>query len=112
MVAQVASGTQAATAGVTYTLATITTPGVYILRVDTNAINFGQLGSAVDLAVLTEVLAGGTRRIEQYGSFGGEQLEPIAVTAPIAIVHGVQFTLLHRVGAVTSYPWSVLRLDA
>jgi hypothetical protein len=108
-VSQTSSGTQTATLTTEHTLATVTTAGTYVLRVDANALVAGE---TLTLRINTEALSGGTRRIEHEAVFAGPLAEPMIVSIPVAIAHGVAFTLRQDGGTGRAYPWSVLRLDA
>ena len=108
-VSQTNSGTQTATLATEHTLATVTTAGTYVLRVDANALAAGE---TLVLRMNAEALSGGTRRIVQEAVFAGPLAEPIIDSIPIAIAHGVAFTLTQTGGTGRAFPWSVLRLDA
>jgi predicted RecA/RadA family phage recombinase len=101
------SGTQSATISTEHTLATITTAGVYQLRVDTaNMAN----GDRLVLRAKTKTLSGGTSRQEFSGVWEHVQADKAAVSNPCAIVHEVVFTLQQTAGTGRSFPWSVLKL--
>ena len=104
---QAASGTQVATISTEHTLATITTPGTYVLRVDANAL---ALGDRLVLRAKVEALSGGTRRLLFSGVFEHVLADKIADSIPVPVVHGVEFTLQQTAGTGRSFPWSVILL--
>lgn len=106
-VTQTNSGTQSATISTEHTLATITTAGVYVLRVDLN--NLAN-GDRVVLRAKVKALSGGTTRQLFVGVYEHAQADKIADSIPVPIAHEVVFTLQQTAGTGRSFDWSVLSL--
>lgn len=107
-VTQSNNGTQTAVINTTHTLATITTPGVYMLRVDLN--NMANIDRLV-LRANVRALAGGTTRQLFSAVFEHSQADKIADSIPVPVVHELTFTLQQTAGTGRAYDWSVLRLQ-
>lgn len=106
-VTQSNSGTQAATINTVHTLATITTAGVYVLRVDlNNLVN----GDRLVLRANVRALAAGTTRQVFSAVFEHSQADKIADSIPVPVVHELTWTLQQTAGTGRSFDWSVLSL--
>jgi hypothetical protein len=106
-VTQFASGTQAATINTTHTLSTITTAGVYVLRVDlNNLVN----GDRLVLRANVRALAAGTTRQVFSAVFEHSQADKIADSIPVPVVHELTWTLQQTAGTGRNFEWSVLSL--
>lgn len=106
-VTQSNSGTQAATIGTEHTLATITTAGVYVLRVDVNAL---ANGDRLVLRGKVRALSGGTTRQAFSAVFEHVQADKILDSIPVPVVHELVWTLQQTAGTGRSFDWSVLSL--
>ncbi len=106
-VTQAANGTQAATISTEHTLATVTTAGVYVLRVDVNAL---VNGDRLTLRAKVKALSGGTTRQLFAAVLEHAQADKIVDSIPVPIAHEVVFTLQQNAGTGRSFDWSVLSL--
>lgn len=101
-----ANGTQAATISTEHSLTQQTGIGIYVLTVDTNAM---QAGDTLVLRLKTKVLSGGTSRITQEATLSGSQQAPNWRSEPIPVDVEIIVTLLQSAGTGRSYPWKLLR---
>lgn len=107
-VTSVASGTQTATISTEHSLgAAITTAGVYVLVVDTNAMAGGD---RLELRAKTKAISGGVQRLAYVASFRHAQSTLIKYSVPVPVDVEVQFTLKQTAGTGRAFPWSVLSL--
>jgi hypothetical protein len=106
MATVIASGTQTATLTTEHTLATVTDPGTYQLKVDTAALVNGE---TLRLQVKSRVLSGGTDRLEYDAVFMHAQGEPIKSSIPVLSPFQCVFTLTQTGGTGRAFPWSVLK---
>lgn len=97
------TGTLAASGGED-TLDTVTDPGNYVLKVDSNAM---AAGDTIVLRMKTRVLSGGTDRIELEDTFSGSQNPPILTSIPVESPHQLIATLEQVAGTLRSFPWSI-----
>lgn len=106
-IAEVTSGTQAATLDTEHTLTTQTAAEVYVL-----AVNLANLagGDTVILRVKAKVIAGGSAALAFQQSFIGAQLEDVAYSEPIASAHQVVATLEQTDGTGRSFEWALLKV--
>lgn len=106
-----ASGTQSATLNVEHTLLSTTAQGVYVFKVDANAL---AAGDTLNLYVKTKILSGGTIRGEYTQSFYGplSTSDQNLVSVPIVTDPGIQtdFSLQQIAGTGRSFPWKVVAL--
>ncbi len=106
-VTEATSGSQTATISTEHTLATITTPGVYMLRVDVNAM---ALGDRLVLRAKVKARSADTTRQLFSAVFEHVQADKITDSIPVPIVHEVVFTLQQTAGTGRAFPWSVVSL--
>lgn len=106
-VTEATSGSQTATISTEHTLATITTPGVYMLRVDVNAM---ALGDRLVLRAKVKARSADTTRQLFSAVFEHVQADTITDSIPVPIVHEVVFTLQQTAGTGRAFPWSVVSL--
>ncbi len=106
--AEVSSGTQAATVSTEHTLATITgTDGIFVLAVDLN--NLAN-GDRVILRAKTRVIAGGTTRTFFAAVYEHAVADKVVQSVPVVSVHECVFTLQQVAGTGRNFDWSVLSL--
>lgn len=101
-----ASGTQAATISTEHSLTLQTGVGIYVLEVDTSAM---QSGDTLILRMKNKVLSGGTSRVTQEATLSGVQAVANWRSDPIPVDVEVIATLLQSAGTGRSYPWKMLR---
>ena len=106
-IAEVTSGTQAATLDTEHTLATETAAEVYIL-----AVNLSNLvsGDVVVLRVKTKVVSAGAAALAFEQTFTGAQAEDVAYSEPVPSAHSAAFTLEQTDGTGRSFEWSILKV--
>jgi len=102
------SGTQAATLDTEHTLATITTAGSYLLRVDINAL---VKGDKLILREKVKTLTGSTSRLSHLYNVAHDNEEDVVETFPTSIAHEVIYTLEQTDGTGRSFDWSVIQID-
>ena len=66
-----ASGTQTATISTEHSLATVSVAGEYELKVDIDALAAGATPDIIELRVKTNILTGGTERVERIATYVG-----------------------------------------
>ena len=108
-ISSAASGTQTATLTTEHTLATVTTPGTYVLNVDTAALVNGE---TVALRAKVKTLSAGTSRQAYEGYFVHLQQNPSKFSIPVPALIEVVFTLRQDGGTGRAFPWNVIRIDA
>ena len=101
------SGTQSATLDTEHTLATETSPNVYVLAV--NLANMAS-GDVTILRIKTKVLSGGSHTLAFTATFAGAQTEDVVYSEPVPSVHSAQFTLEQTDGTGRNYEWSVIEV--
>lgn len=106
-VTEAASGSQTATISTEHTLATITTAGVYMLRVDVNAL---ANGDRLVLRAKAKARTGDTTRQVFSAVFEHSQADKVVDSIPVPIVHELVWTLQQTAGTGRAFPWSVLAL--
>jgi hypothetical protein len=110
MPSQKTSGTQSTSSIPNeYTLATITTAGVYVLAVDTSAM---VKGDEVEVKIKVKVLTGGTTRTYLVAALQNVQGSPVVLSLPIPVLWEGVFTLNQVAGTTRSFPWEIIQLDA
>lgn len=98
-------GSQAATVTTEHTLATVTTAGNYIFKVDTNAM---ALDDILELRVKSKVRSTGTTRTEFSGVYAHVQEEPIKTAILDSTVNEVVITLKQTAGTGRTYDWALV----
>lgn len=107
-VTSAASGTQAATVSTEHNLGSaITTAGVYVLVVDTNAMVGGD---RLELRARTKTKTGSTQRLAYVASYRNAQSTLVKYSVPVPVDTEVQFTLKQTAGTGRSFDWNVLSL--
>ena len=102
----VASGAQAAAINTEHALALQTGVGIYVLMVDTSAM---QADDSLTLRIKTKRAAGDTARIAYAYTHNDVQQEPNKYSVPVPSDTEISFTLLQTAGTGRTYPWKVLR---
>lgn len=107
-IAEVASGTQAATINTEHSLATSTTGKTYVLVVDTaNMAN----GDELELRIKTKVLSGSTARLAYFASYAHVQGAPNKYSVPVPANRSIEATLKQVAGTGRNFDWALLSLD-
>jgi hypothetical protein len=102
------SGSQTATIGTEHTLgAAITSAGVYVLVVDTNAMVNGDV---LELRVKTKTKSGSTSRLAYFATYANAQGELNKYSVPIPVDTEVAFTLKQVSGTGRAFDWNILAL--
>src|SRR3569832_1199339 len=102
------SGSQTAAIGTEHTLgAAITTPGVYVLVVDTNAMANGDV---LELRMYSKNKTGSTSRQARVGAFANAQVDANKNNIPIPIDTECTFTLKQTAGTGRAFDWNILSL--
>jgi hypothetical protein len=104
-ISSVAHGDQAATVPTDHTLDTQSTPGVYVLVVDTNVLVAGDI---LVLTIKTKATHDGTTRIAFQAIYSGVQVEPIKYSPPIPVDQEIVCILNQTNGTSRTFPWSLL----
>lgn len=100
---EITSGTQSATPSSEHTLTTQTSPGVYQLVVDANALVSGE---AVRLRIYDKAKTGGTERCCFDETWAYPLSTPILKTLPEIAIDDWKATLTQVGGSGRSFPWS------
>src|SRR5262245_38350671 len=97
------SATQAAAIGTEHSLLTRTSAKSFVLAVDTNAMQDGDL---LELRIYTTVLTGGASRVAYKDSFQGAQDvdDKIKISVPVPSDVECHFTLKQVAGVGRSFP--------
>src|SRR3569832_1224115 len=102
------SGSQTAAIGTEHTLgAAITTPGDYVLVVDTNAM---ATGDVLELRVYSKCKTGSTSRQARVVAFAYAQLDSYNFSVPIPIDTECTFTHKQTAGTGRAFDWNFLSL--
>ncbi len=108
-----ANGTQAATISTEHTLATISTPGSYILEVDTgNMVN----ADAVELRVYDKVLStstitlGGVAGQYLMMPFCNKQADQVKKSIPFSCLYSSTLTLKQTAGTGRNFDWNIKQI--
>lgn len=104
---EASSGTQSATLDTEHTLATETSPNVYILAVNLSNMVADDI---VTLRIKTKVLSGGSHALAFTATFSGAQPVDVVYSEPVPSVHSAQFTLEQTDGTGRNYEWSVVEV--
>ena len=99
------SGSQTAVITTEHTLATIATPGVFVLAVDASAL---VAGDVVELRIYGKARTGDTERLLHRGTYGPIALaSPLVMSVPIISPHYYKATLKQTAGTGRAFPWAV-----
>lgn len=101
------SGTQTATVGTTYTLATSTSNGTFVYEVDLSALQNSEI---VRLTVGGKTLTGGTANQMWQGTYTAPIVNDRVQSPAIASDISVIVTLTQVSGSSRSFPWKLLRI--
>ena len=101
------TNTQTAVISTEHTLATETTPGVYVLVVDTANM---ALGDVVELRIKTKYTTGGTSRLAYKQTYAHIQSEINKYSIPIPVDAEIICTLKQTAGTGRDFPWNLLVL--
>lgn len=102
------SGTQAATLNTEHTLATVTDPANYQLKVDLSALTGSDV---VELRIYSKVLAAGAEGLEHRATYGpGALSAPIVASLPVDSPHHLRATLKQIAGTGRSFDWAIYEL--
>lgn len=102
------SGSQTAVITTEHNIGTaITSAGVYVLVVDTNAM---VAGDVLELRAKTKCKSGSTARLAYYATFCNAQSEPNKYSVPVPVDTEVQFTLKQTAGTGRAFDWNILSL--
>lgn len=102
-----ASGTQSATIGTEFSLATDTTNATYYFECDISAL---ALGDVLELRVYTATLSGGTMRVAWKSTFGPvPPIQDITPSPPQPSDQSLKVTMKQVAGTARSVPWKLLR---
>lgn len=102
----VASGTQAATISTEHSLTQQTGVGIYVLKVDTSAM---QSGDTLVIRLKDKVLSGSSSKITQEVMLDGVQSVPDWRSDAIPNDVEIIATIMQTAGVGRSYPWKLLR---
>jgi hypothetical protein len=108
MVASNSNGSQTATITTEHTLGTITSPGVYQLQVDCNAM---ALGDILELRAKVKVRSTGTTREFLMAVISNVPSEPVFISPAIPITNEIVFTLKQTAGTGRAFPWEIVQVD-
>lgn len=107
-VSSIQSGSQTATIGTEHALGSaITTPGVYVLVVDTNAMVNGDV---LELRTKTKAKSGSTSRVAYLASFAHAQTELNKYSIPVPVTDDLVFTLKQTAGTGRAFDWNIVSL--
>lgn len=94
-----------------YTLATITSAGVYVLALDLNAIVADDiLVVRVQYQVQTTGQGGAAQLLHEWSIFGTTMTEKVWMSYPIPSLNSIAFTLEQTDGTGRTIPWEILAL--
>jgi len=102
----VAYGSQAATISTEHSLTQQTGIGIYVLLVDTSAM---QSGDTVALKIKTKRHTGDSSVLAYTFTFTGVQTEPNKYSVPVPIDTEIICTLAQTAGTGRTFPWKLLR---
>lgn len=112
MPSQSTSGSQSCTVTTEHSLATTTTAGTYIVRLDFNAAVEGTTPDRFRVAFKTKTLSSSTARYEQSWEIEGAQYLDNWCSDPVCIVHSLEVLLTQTTGTSRTVDWSLIRVDA
>lgn len=111
-VTQYAKDDQALTLDTPATLATITSAGVYELRLDCNALVADDILFVRVYEIFQTVAQGGTERLtEEWGVFGTTLINKNVRTPPIVCLNSVKFVLEQTDGTGRTIPWEIAQIQ-
>lgn len=103
-----ASGTQSATVGTEFVLATDTTNGTYYFETDIGNLAIGDI---LELRVYTMTLSGGTLRVVWKSTYGPvPPIQDICPSPPQPSDQSLKVTMKQVAGTARSIPWKLLRI--
>ena len=110
----VASGSQTATLDSLHTVLSTTTPGIYVFRVDLDALTIvSGVGEVLELTINTAILSGGTVRQAFFATaMAGTDANKVLISPEIVCPFGADFILEQPTTAGATgraFPWSVER---
>ena len=101
-----ALGAQAATIGTEHSLTQQTGIGIYVLMIDTTAM---ESGDSVDIRLKTRRTSSEPSRVAYKYTFAGAQDEPHKYSDPVPVDTEIICTLSQTAGTGKSFPWKLLR---
>jgi hypothetical protein len=103
-----ASGTQSATIGTEFTLATDTTNASYYFEADiTTLLN----GDIIEFRIYTMTLSGGTLHLAWLSTFGpAPPIQDICPSPPQPSDQSIRVSMKQTAGTARSVPWKLLRI--
>ena len=104
------SGSQTCTISTEHTLATITSSGVYVLKLDLNALVDGSTPDELEVRTYSKARSADTERLEKIDTYRGSQGLPIVQTIPCVTDCDCKFTIKQTQGTGRAVPWNVLVL--
>jgi len=104
------SGSQTCTISTEHTLATITSAGVYVLKLDLNALVDGATPDELEVRVYSKSRSADTERLEFINTYRGSQGQPIVTTLPCVTDCDCKFTIKQTQGTGRAVPWNALVL--
>lgn len=110
MATQVANGSQACTLDTEHSLTSTTTPGIYRLAIDTNAMVDGTTPDRVRVRVKEKVLSGSTARYVESWDLEGAQYLDVWKSEAIEIAHYGEWTIEQYDGTGRTFDWSLRKL--
>jgi len=93
------------TDGTEQTLITDTSNRVYILALDTSAM---QNGDVIELRIKTKVRSGGAESLAFYATYAHAQGVPVKYSIPVAADISIKCTIKRIAGTNRSYDWKLL----
>lgn len=104
------SGSQTCTVTTEHTLATITSPGVYVLALDVSALADGATPDILEIRTYSKARSGDTERLEKVVTLTGAQGEPSFKSLPCPTDCHCKFTIKQTQGTGRAIPWNALAL--
>lgn len=101
-----ASGSQAATINTEHSLAQLTGIGIYVLVVETTAM---QSGDTLELYIKTKAKSGQSSQKAYKYLFSDVQTEPNKYSVPVPVDTEIICTLKQTAGTGRAYVWNLLR---
>lgn len=101
-----AQGSQPAAIDTEHSLTQQTGIGIYVLVVDTSAL---QAGDIVEIRIKTKCVASGTVKVAYVNTFSDEQVDPHKYTVPVPVDSQIACTVKQTAGTGRTFPWNLLR---
>lgn len=101
------NGSQTAVISTEHTLATITTSGSFVIAIDANAM---ELGDVIKIKVKLKVRSVGTTRLAYEYVYANVQPTPVILSIPVASTNEIVFTLTQTEGTGRAFPWEIWEL--